>query len=176
VSKSTSCYPSLSVDATGRGVVSHAGALMLLRAAEKAGLTEGLSSALAPWRKPLASHDPGKIVLDLAVALAMGGDCLADVALLRAEPAVFGVVASDPTVSRCISALATDAPKALAAIAAARLAARSTVWAAAGEHAPDHSMRDPTLWEEPLTFDPTGSQSRTAVAMAGPAVACNGPS
>jgi hypothetical protein len=120
--------------------VSHAGAVVLLRAAERAGLTGGLSGALAPWRKPLASHDPGKIVLDLAVALAMGGDCLADVALLRAEPAVFGVVASDPTVSRCISALATDAPKALAAIAAARLAARSTVWVAAGKHAPDHGI------------------------------------
>jgi len=140
VGKSTSCYPSLSVDATGRGVVSHAGAVVLLRAAERAGLTGRLSGALAPWHKPLASHDPGKVVLDLAVALAMGGDCLADVGLLRAEPGVFGVVASDPTVSRLISALATDAPKALAAIAAARLAARSTVWAAAGEHAPDHGI------------------------------------
>jgi len=140
VGKFTSCYPSLSVDATGRGVVSHAGAAVLLRAAERAGLTGQLSDALASWRKPLASHDPGKVVLDLAVALAMGGDCLADVALLRAEPGVFGMVASDPTVSRLISALATDAPKALAAIAAARLAARSTVWAAAGKHAPDHGI------------------------------------
>jgi hypothetical protein len=33
------------------------------------------------------------------VALALGGDCLADVAVLQAEPAVFGLVASDPTVS-----------------------------------------------------------------------------
>jgi len=29
-------------------------------------------------------HDPGKIVLDLAVAVALGGDCLADIGVLRA--------------------------------------------------------------------------------------------
>jgi hypothetical protein len=43
------------------------------------------------------------VITDLAIALAVGGDCLADVALLRA---VFGAVASDPTVSRTIDALA----------------------------------------------------------------------
>jgi hypothetical protein len=43
-------------------------------------------------------HDPAKVVLELAVALGLGGDCLADIALLRAEPGVFGLVASDPTV------------------------------------------------------------------------------
>jgi hypothetical protein len=42
-----------------------------------------------------------------------------------AEPGVFGLVASDPTVSRLIAALAVDAPKALAAIASARGAARA---------------------------------------------------
>lgn len=56
--------------------------------------------ALAPWRKPLARHDPAKVLVDLAVTLALGGDCLADVALLRGAPELFGSVASDPTVSR----------------------------------------------------------------------------
>ena len=51
-------------------------------------------------------HDPAKVLLDLALRLAVGGDCLADVALLRAEPGVFGLVASDPTVSRTIDRLA----------------------------------------------------------------------
>ena len=88
------------------------------------GFSGASSEALAPWRKPMSSHDPGKIVLDLAVALAVGGDCLADIGVLRAEPAVFGAVASDPTVSRLISALAADAPKAVAALAEARAAAR----------------------------------------------------
>lgn len=44
--------------------------------------------ALRPWRRPMAVHDPGKILLDLAVSLAIGGDCLADFAAFRAEPAV----------------------------------------------------------------------------------------
>ncbi len=116
MSKSTSPYPSLSPDGSGTGVVSHAGATVILRAAEKTGLTTGLSEALAPWRKPLATHDPGKIIADLAVAVAIGGDCVADINELRADPAVFGQVASDPTVSRLISELAADAPAALSAI------------------------------------------------------------
>jgi len=90
VSESTSCYPSLSVDAMGTGIVSQTGAVMLLRTAEKTGLGGALSVALAPWRKPLATHDPGKILLDLAVSVAVGGDCLADLALLREESGVFG--------------------------------------------------------------------------------------
>lgn len=53
-------------------------------------------------------HDSGKILLDIALAVAPGGDCLADVAMLRAEPAVFGSVASDPTVSRLIDTLAAS--------------------------------------------------------------------
>lgn len=85
--------------------------MLLLQTAEKVGLAEGLSRGLAWWRKPMATHDPGKIVLDLAVPLAIGGDCVSDLALLRAEPGVFGLVASDPTVSRAIAALAADAPK-----------------------------------------------------------------
>lgn len=99
----------------------------------------GCLKVLAPWRKPLAIHDPAKIVLDLAVSLAMGGDCLADIAQLRACPEVFGLVASDPTVSRCIDALAADAPAALAAINTARATARARAWSLAGEHAPDHA-------------------------------------
>jgi hypothetical protein len=120
--------------------VSQAGAVLLLRTAETVGLTSGLSQALASWRKPLALHDPGKILLDLAIAVALGGDCLADIGTLRAEPAVFGAVASDPTVSRTIMTLAIDAPKVLAAIRSARAAVRSVAWDRAGEHAPDHGI------------------------------------
>jgi len=61
-------------------------------------------------------HDPAKVVLDLAVTLALGGDCLTDVAILRGEPDVYGPVALDPTVSRTIDTLAKDGPRALAAI------------------------------------------------------------
>ncbi len=139
--KSTGPYPVLSVDTAGSGVVSQAGAVTLLRTAEKTGLTGALSAALASWRRPSATHDPGKILLDLAVSVALGGDCLADIALLREQPAVFGRVASDPTVvSRLISALATDAGKVLSAIDRARAAARKHAWRHAGQRAPDRSI------------------------------------
>ena len=98
-------YPRLAVDGRGRKVVSGAGGVVLTRTAATVGLDQALSDALAPWRRPLARHDPGKIVLDLAISLAMGGDCLADIGQLRAHPQVFGPVASDPTVSRCIDTL-----------------------------------------------------------------------
>ncbi|MGF2946858.1 IS1380 family transposase [Mycobacterium sp. Lab-001] len=138
--KSTSCYPGLAVEATGSGVVSQAGAVALARTAQATGLMSALSAALMPWRKPLASHDPGKIVCDLAITLAIGGDCLADIAMLRSEPGVFGLVASDPTVSRLITTLAADATAALQAMAAARAWARSAAWTAAGNRAPDHGV------------------------------------
>jgi hypothetical protein len=140
VKKRSGRYPHLVVDGSGRKVVSGAGGVLLTRTAMAVGLDAALSAALARWRRPFARHDPGKIVLDLAISLAMGGDCLADLAQLRAHPQVFGPVASDPTVSRCIDALAADAPAALAAIAAARATARARAWRLAGERAPDHGV------------------------------------
>jgi hypothetical protein len=121
-------------------VVSHAGGVLLTALIGRTGLEEVLSRALSPWRKPHAVHDPAKVVLDLAVTLALGGDCLADVALLRSAPGVFGPVASDPTVSRTIDALAVNAPAALAAIDSARAAARARAWWLAGSHGPDHAV------------------------------------
>jgi hypothetical protein len=118
------------------GVVSQAGALLLTQALRVTGLDRGLSAGLRRWRRARAVHDPGKIIADLAVTLALGGDCLADMAMLRAEPALFGPVASDPVVSRLVSGLAGDAPRALKAIRAARAAARERAWALAGESAP----------------------------------------
>jgi hypothetical protein len=100
------------------------------------GLGRGLPAALEPWRGPRAVHDPGKIVADLAAALALGGDCLADIAVLREQPDLAGPVASDPVVSRLVKALAADELRALAAIRAARAAARERAWALAGGAAP----------------------------------------
>ena len=99
-------YPALAVDGQGSSVVPNAGAVLLLRTAEAVDLGAALSSAVARWRRPAASHDPGKVLLDLAVSLAVGGDCLADLAQLRAAPEVFGPVASYPRVSRMIDTLA----------------------------------------------------------------------
>ena len=84
-----------------------------------------MSAALFSWRKPFSVHDPAKVVLDLAVTLALGGNCLADIALLHSEPGLYGPVASDATVSRTFSALAADAPAALDAIDTAPAIARA---------------------------------------------------
>jgi DDE family transposase len=124
--------PWLSVIAGGESLVSHAGGALLVETARRSGLAKELSARLGPWRRPLATHDPGKIVLDLAVAVALGGDAACDVAVLRAQPGVFGPVASDPTVSRMIATLAQDADAALAAITNARAVARERVWGWAG--------------------------------------------
>jgi len=122
----------LSVIAGGESLVSHAGGVLLVETARRAGLSGQLSRLLGRWRKPLATHDPGKIVADLAVAVALGGDAACDIAVLRAQPGVFGPVASDPTVSRLITRLAADADDAVAAISTARAAAREQVWGVAG--------------------------------------------
>lgn len=126
----------ITVSADGKGLVSQAGVLLLAEAARVTGLGQGLSGALERWRAPRAVHDPGKILTDLAKALALGGDCLADVAVLRAQPQLCGPVASDPVVSRLVSTLAAEGPRALRAIRKARAAARERAWALAGERAP----------------------------------------
>jgi hypothetical protein len=56
--------------------------------------------------------------------------------MLRAQPEQFGLVASDPVVSRLVAGLAADAPAALKAIRSARAAARERAWAMAGDAAP----------------------------------------
>jgi Transposase DDE domain group 1 len=134
--KTTGRRTKITVSADGSGIVSQAGGLLLATALQVTGLDRGLSAGLARWRAPRAVHDPGKIVTDLVMALALGGDCLADVAVLRAQPQLFGPVASDPVVSRLIARLAADAPRPLTAIRVARAAARERAWALAGAAAP----------------------------------------
>jgi hypothetical protein len=142
-------YPRVRVDTSATAAVGQAGGVLLTRTVTATGLDRFLSAALVRWRKPLAVHDPGKVITDLALSLALGGDCLADLAVLRAEPGVYGRVASDPTVSRAIAALAGDAPAALKAIDTARAAAREQAWRLAGEHAPDHGSDA----KQPLVID-----------------------
>lgn len=127
------------VESGSESLISSTGASLLLQTAQVSGLTRGLSQQLRSWRLARSVHDPGKTLLDLAVTIALGGDCLADAALLRAQSELFGAVASDPTISRLIDALGADRGAAIAAIRRARAAARAVVWqssspvAAAGE-------------------------------------------
>ena len=166
MSKSTGSYPSLIVDTTAQRAVSHAGGVLLAATAIRIGLDRELSAALRPWMRPLAVHDPGKVVLDLAISVAIGGDCLADMAQIRSEPGVFGNVASDPTVSRLIDTLAADAQSALAAINTARAAVRARVWELAGTDAPDHlaSASDPLTIDLDATLITAHSEKELAAA------------
>lgn len=147
--KTTGLYPRSRVDVAPVSAVGQAGGVLLTETARVAGLDRGLSAALSPWRKPSAVHDPGKMITDLAIALALGGDALTDIGTLRGESGVYGHVASDPTVSRLITTLAGDADRAIAAIDHARAAARAAAWDAAGEHAPDAA----TSGASPLVID-----------------------
>ena len=145
----TRTYPSVRVDAAPVAAVGSAGGVLLTETLAVSGLTSTLSVGLERWRKPQARHDPGKVVTDLALTLALGGDCLADAALLRSEPALYGSVASEATVSRTITALAADVETVLPAIAAARREVRGRVWALAGEASPLHGVSE----ANPLVID-----------------------
>ncbi|MEU1601249.1 transposase, partial [Streptomyces sp. NPDC005708] len=74
-------YPRVRTEGDGRGVVSQAGGVLLVETIRKTGLDRAISAALAPWHKLRAVHDPGKVLLDVALAVALGGDCLADVGM-----------------------------------------------------------------------------------------------
>ena len=113
----------------GEGLVSHAGAALLAECADRLGLTEGLSRGLGEVRQRRGRHDPGRVVRDLAVMLADGGDCLSDLRAVRDQEPLFGVVASDATAFRVIDAIATD-PELLEALRAARAGARENAWSA----------------------------------------------
>jgi hypothetical protein len=116
------------LDSTREELVTCSGGLFFGQMLKTSGLGRELSAALAPWRTGRAIHDPGKVLLDLATAVALGGDCLADIGVVRAQPQLFGAVASDPTVSRLIAVLAADVDAVTTAIRAARASARERVW------------------------------------------------
>src|SRR5659263_612075 len=164
VKKTTGFYPRPRVDTSGRAAVGQAGGVLLTSTVKAAGLDVGLSSALAPWRPAGAVHDPAKVLLDLALTLALGGDTCSDLAVVRAEPAVFGPVASDPTALRTIARLAADVDKVLPAIDRARAAARARVWAAGGPHAPDHGVdaRHPLVVDVDATLVTSHSEKENA--------------
>ena len=91
--------------------------------ADRVGVTRALSAAMAPTRARRSAHDPGVVLRDLAVMLADGGDCLADMGALRDQPDLFGNLASDSTAFRVIDSVdgeCLDRLRAAVAIARAR--------------------------------------------------------
>jgi hypothetical protein len=117
------------VSADGPGIVSHAGSVLLRELAEQAGLTAGWTAALIDTYRDRPIHAPGQVLVDLAVSIADGGDALRHLSVLRDQHPLFGPVASDATAWRVLDRV--DEPR-LAALRAARAAARARVWAAGG--------------------------------------------
>src|SRR4051812_36653544 len=115
------------VTADGAGLVSHAGAALLAEVADRVGVTGALSRALAGLRERRGTHDPGRVIRDLAVMLADGGDCLSDLRAVRDQQSLFGSVASDTTAFRLIDRIAGD-PQLLEALRGARAHARTRAW------------------------------------------------
>src|SRR2546421_2626264 len=103
--KATKWRPALKVTADGKGLATHAGSRLLAEMADRSGLTDALSEALAPMCKRRRRHDPGKVISDLAVTIAGGGDALANLLRPRLPADGFGAVAPGPTAFRGIDAL-----------------------------------------------------------------------
>lgn len=102
--KRSGFYPMVKVGTAPVTAVGAAGGVLLTGTVAASGLDRALSAALEPFRSPWARHGPGKVLTDLAITLALGGDACSDAAVFRAEPGVYGPVASDPTILRTITA------------------------------------------------------------------------
>jgi hypothetical protein len=124
----TTCQ-TVEVRADGEGLVSHAGAFLLVELADRLGLTDALSAAMAASRERRSVHDPGVVVRDLAVAVADGGDHVSDLGVLRGQEPLFGAVASETTAHRVLKSV--DACL-LEAIRGARARALERAWDAGG--------------------------------------------
>jgi hypothetical protein len=108
--------------------VSRAGVALLRELTEDTGLADGWTDALLDTYKagPVV-HDPGRVLADLAVVIADGGDALAHLATLRDQDKLFGTVASDATAWRCVERVDEEH---LARLQAVRSAVRERAWAA----------------------------------------------
>jgi hypothetical protein len=125
------------VRADGTGLSSRAGTALLPLVAERVGLTDALSWALAETRERRSAHDPGRVLCDLAVMLADGGRCVSDLVALGSQPTLFGQVASVSTARRVmldVGELELDR------VRRARAQARERAWAAGA--APDEVILD----------------------------------
>jgi hypothetical protein len=115
------------VTSDGAGLVSHAGSALLAQVADKVGLTHALSLRLAAIKQRRRGHDPGRVIRDLAVMLADGGECVSDLGAVREQEVLFGQVASDSTAFRMVDRIAST-PGLLDAVRQAHARARARFW------------------------------------------------
>jgi hypothetical protein len=121
-------YPVVTTD--GAGVVSHAGTALLAELADRVGLTAAYGEAMYGTRRRSGGHDPGRVLVDLAVAIADGAETITDLRALSDQELLHGPVASTATAWRVLDAV--DAAR-LSALRTARAAARERAWLARGE-------------------------------------------
>jgi Transposase DDE domain group 1 len=124
-------WVTVEVTADGAGLVSHAGNALLGQVADKLGLTRALSARLAARKQRRRGHDPGRVIRDLAVMLADGGECVSDLGAVREQEALFGGVASDSTAFRTVARIAFEAGM-LNALRSAHATARERFWELSG--------------------------------------------
>jgi hypothetical protein len=99
----------------------------LRRLLTRVGLTAGLSVRLAGIKQRRRGHDPGRVIRDLAVMLADGGECVSDLGGVREQEVLFGAVASDSTAFRMVDRIAST-PGLLDAVRLAHARARARFW------------------------------------------------
>ena len=100
--KPTARFGTVEVAADGEGLVSHAGAALLVELADRVRLTRAMSRAMAITRERRSAHDPGRVLRDVAVMLADGGDCVTDLDAYRGQERLFGEKASETTTHRVL--------------------------------------------------------------------------
>jgi hypothetical protein len=106
-------------------LLSHAGVALLVELADRSGLTAALSEAMAPTRERRSAHDPGRVLRDVAVMLADGGDCVTDLEAYRGQERLFGPRASETTTHRVLKSIDE---RLLERTRRARAAAGARVW------------------------------------------------
>jgi len=115
----------LKVTGDGAGLVGHAGAILLRKAADQAGLTAWLGVALQKAGKsPLL--DRGIVLVSVAAAIALGAASMSDIAVLGHLCPVLGDAPSGPTVRRGLDLAGSTGM--LERIAKVRAKARAHVW------------------------------------------------
>jgi hypothetical protein len=120
-------FETVDVVADGTGLSSRAGTSLLALTAQRLGLTDALSGALSGTRERRSSHDPGRVLCDLAVMAADGGRCVSDLAALAGQPALFGDLASVSTARRVLLSIGQAE---IDRVRQARALARGRAWAA----------------------------------------------
>jgi hypothetical protein len=115
----------VTVEGGGDQVVAHVGLHALGAFADRLGLGDSLSAAVANTGERAPLHDRGKVLVQAMLMLAGGGEACADIEHLRSQPDLFGPVASDSTLYRTFRRL--DAAT-LAGLWAAIGEVRARVW------------------------------------------------